>query len=400
MPLIAQSVDSRNHVIVAAGVGAGLIAAVFDLALLDRLVGLTVAILILKGAAELLTDLIRSAGEEEPDLSRWGFSAIEARRHRQTVRWLLFEIDSGRIHTHDQMMKEARAATDFSKIASFRALGIDKQAGREEKLEQAASEVFERALAVELGERPGRLALTESGRAELDRALSRGPAVFAPGEFSRDGSSGAEAVVRRPLLRGLGLALRFGVSAVVFTAVHLLAGWVISWLPELEVWAPIGGSRLLHAPALTVPGLRAGESLSFAQVILLAAGLILFHLGRMLAHRARHILHHATEHRNERPLFLATTGPYAARRHPHAAGLILSSVGIAAGLHSVYLLVWAALAGTAQVFGARREERALRQQFGSRWEEYARAVRRRHFRPLGWTAIVVVYAFAWVGVLA
>ena len=326
------------------------VAAVFDLALLDRLVGLTVAILILKGAVELVTDLIRSAGEDEPDLSRWGFSTIEARRHRQTVRWLLYEIDTGRIHTRDQMMKEARAATDFSEIASFRALGIDEQAGREEKLERAASD--------------------------------------------------AEAVVRRPLLRGLGLALRFGVSAVVFTAVHLLAGWVIRWLPELEVWAPVDGSCLLHTPALTVPGLHSGESLSFAQVVLLAAGLILFHLGRMLAHPARHILHHATEHRNERPLFLATTGPYASRRHPHAAGLILSSVGIAVGLHSVYLLVWAALAGAAQVFGARHEERALRQEFGSRWEEYARAVRRRHFGPLGWTAIVVVYGVSWVGVLA
>ncbi|MFO7781883.1 MAG: cation transporter, partial [Spirochaetia bacterium] len=348
MPLIAQSVDSRNHVIVAGGVGAGLIAAVFDLSLLDRLVGLTVAVLILRGAVELLTDLIRSAGEEKPDLSRWGFSAIEARRHRQTVRWLLYEIDSGRIHTRDQMMKEARAATDFSRIASFRALGIDEQTGREEKLERAASEVFERGLAVELGESPGLLTLTETGRAELDRALSRGPAVFTPGEFAGAAGPG-EAGVRRLLLRGLGLALRFGVSAVVFTAVHLLAGWVISWLPELDVWAPVGGSRLLHAPALTVPGLRSGEALSFAQVVLLAAGLILFHLGRMLAHRARHILHHATEHRNERTLFLATTGPYASRRHPHAAGLILSSVGIAVGLHSVYLLVWAALVGAAHL---------------------------------------------------
>jgi len=399
MPLIAQSVDSRNHVIVAGGVGAGLIAAVFDLSLLDRLVGLTVAILILKGAVELLTDLIRSAGEEELDLSRWGFSAIEARRHRQTVRWFLYEIDSGRIHTREQMMGEARAATDFSKIASFRALGIDEQAGREEKLERAASEVFERGLAGELAESRGHLALTKNGRAELDRALSRGPEVLAPGEVGGAASCGGEAGARRLLLRGLGLALRFGVSAVVYTAVHLLAGWLISWLPELDVWAPVGGSGLLHAPALTVPGLRAGEALSFAQVTLVAVGVILFHLGRMLAHRARHILHHATEHSDERPLFLATTGPYAARRHPHAAGLILSSVGIAVGLHSVYLLVWAAVAASAQAFGARREERALREQFGARWETYLSVVRQRHFGPLGWAALVVVYGLAWGGVL-
>jgi len=50
LALITQSVDSRNHVIVAASVTVGLIALLLRFPLLDTLVGLAVAVLILKSA--------------------------------------------------------------------------------------------------------------------------------------------------------------------------------------------------------------------------------------------------------------------------------------------------------------------------------------------------------------
>jgi protein-S-isoprenylcysteine O-methyltransferase Ste14 len=386
VPLIAQSVDSRNHVIVAGGVGAGLFAAWFDLLLLDRLVGLAVAVLILKAAGELLRDLLASAGEEEMDLSRWGFSRLESRRHRQTVRWFLYEIDAGRITRREQMMQEARAATDFSKVASFRALGIDEQPDREQKLERAVEEVFERGLAEQApapggdaqpaaaAHGAGRLVLTDAGRAELEKALAGRPALFRPAG-------------PRPGVTSF--ALRFVVSVVVFAMLYLALRWVLGWLPPLEVWDGM--------PVVSVPGLRGAESLSLAQVVLAAAGIALFHAGRTLSHRARHIIHHATEHRGERPLFLATTGPYAKRRHPHASGLILSNVGLAVGLHSVYLLVWAGIAAAAMVLGALGEERGLAAAFGESWQRYAGAVVRRFLGPWGWAPAGLAYAAAWLG---
>ena len=59
LALITQSVDSRNHVIVAAGVTAGLVAALLRYPLLDTLVGLAVALLILKSAVELAVEILR-----------------------------------------------------------------------------------------------------------------------------------------------------------------------------------------------------------------------------------------------------------------------------------------------------------------------------------------------------
>jgi hypothetical protein len=72
MAFIAESVDSRNHVVVALAVTAGLVASLLHFGLLDMLVGLGVAILILWSAIELAIDLVRSSGGQV-DLSRYGF---------------------------------------------------------------------------------------------------------------------------------------------------------------------------------------------------------------------------------------------------------------------------------------------------------------------------------------
>ena len=63
LALITQSVDSRNHVIVAVSVTAGLVASLFQFPLLDTLVGLAVAILILKSGVELAIETLRTFGK-------------------------------------------------------------------------------------------------------------------------------------------------------------------------------------------------------------------------------------------------------------------------------------------------------------------------------------------------
>ena len=59
LALITQSVDSRNHVIIAGSVTAGLIASKLNFPLLDTLVGLVVAGLILQSAVELAMETLR-----------------------------------------------------------------------------------------------------------------------------------------------------------------------------------------------------------------------------------------------------------------------------------------------------------------------------------------------------
>jgi protein-S-isoprenylcysteine O-methyltransferase Ste14/Co/Zn/Cd efflux system component len=420
VPLIAQSIDSRNHVIVAGGVAAGLVAAYFRFPLLDQIVGIAVAVLILRGAVELLIDLLRSRGDEEIDLSKYGFSRIEKHRHRQMVRWFLFEIEKGRITTKEEMLRKARAATDFSRIVSLKALGLDKQPDQEEKLEGAIRELFARGWAVEVGAREGddsgeqgaRLQLTDAGEAELNRALSN------TWDFS---SASHPFGSRSRVLRVLAFCLRFVFTAGLFTGIYVAGRWVIELLPSLDVWSTGGFLRWgLGAGEITGGG-AAGTSwlvsllgdlkavllsrtytagpfsLSGAQGLCAAIGLAFLYQGRMLMHRGRHAIHHTRERDSDRPYYLVTEGPYSVRRHPMYTGFILVNMGIGVGLHSVYTLAWAALATILQLVGAALEERKLEKWFGLEFREYEARVKRRFLPWWAWTLVIAVYLAAWIG---
>lgn len=421
VPLIAQSIDSRNHIIVAGGVAAGLVAAYFQFNLLDQIVGLAVAVLILKAAVELLIDLLHSRGDGEIDLSKYGFSRIEKHRHRQMVRWFLFEIEKGHITTREEMIRRARGATDFSRIASLKAIGLDKQPNQDQKLEDAIREVFEKGLAVEIGVREGdeptrqgmRLQLTDAGEAELKRALSNAWS-FSPASHP----SGP----RRGSLRLLAFTLRFVFSAGLFTAIYAAGRWLIGLLPPLDVWDTgiflgsffgigeltgaanagevswlISFFETLQTLFLTRTYTTGHFSLNGAQALCTAIGLVFMYRGRMLLHRGRHAIHHAREHDLNRPYYLVTDGPFSFRRHPMYTGSILINMGIGIGLHSVYTLVWAAAAMIIKFISASLEERKLLKWFGREFEEYTASVKRRFLPGWAWTFIAAAYCAAWIG---
>jgi Co/Zn/Cd efflux system component len=124
--LITQSVDSRNHVIVAGGVTAGLIAALLDFAWLDYLVGLVVAILILKSAVELAVELIRSRNEQTPDLSRFQFGIYERFRRSQPCSYMLFLVRNGQAGTMQELLGAVRRSFDFRGNVFLRSMGAER----------------------------------------------------------------------------------------------------------------------------------------------------------------------------------------------------------------------------------------------------------------------------------
>jgi protein-S-isoprenylcysteine O-methyltransferase Ste14/Co/Zn/Cd efflux system component len=370
VPLIAQSVDSRNHVIVAVGVGVGLLAAHFELLLLDQLVGLGVALLILKGAVELLVDLVRSGSEDEVDLSRYGFTRLESHRHRQLVRWFLYEIETGRVTSRSRLQEEVRSATDFSRIASFRALGIEEQPGAEAKIARAVDELFGKELAREsdVG-----LELTEGGRHELERALARSTFAHAAG-------AGPPSVAIRAIL----FCIRAAVSAVLYAALYLAGEWVLSFVPAFELWDAASIPGRLTIPIGSLP-----TELNAAQAALVAAGFVLFHGGRTLAHRARRFLHRGGR--------VVTEGPYWRVRHPMAAGLATATLGLGIALHSAYALGLATFLAAVHLVGAATEDRRLRRSVGDAYRWYARRVPGRYLTWPAWLAVGAAYAGAWLG---
>ncbi|MBM3150130.1 MAG: hypothetical protein FJZ88_08940, partial [Chloroflexi bacterium] len=171
MALITQSVDSRNHVIVAASVTAGLVASLLRFPMLDTLVGLGVALLILKSALELAVETVRSLGEEEIDLSRFEFG-IAAPFHRflqaQLRDWMLYLVAKQGIGTRAELVARASQALDFNGISAVRVMELAQgQAHAAELIECSLAELFQRGWLT--GEE--RLSVTDAGRKHLGQRM-------------------------------------------------------------------------------------------------------------------------------------------------------------------------------------------------------------------------------------
>ena len=388
IPLIAQSIDSRNHIIVAGGVALGLIAAIFKFNLLDQIVGIVVAVLIVKGAVELFLDLIRSAGDEDIDLSRYGFSRFEKHRHRQTVRWFLYEVKNGHFVSKDDLLHRGIAATDFSKVSSLSAMGLDEQPDRELGLKQAIDALFERKLvekrlvhhAGSEGNDRGILQLTKAGENELDKALANN---------TQFGSWRSGPLFRGGLLGFISAFLRIIISIGLFLAVYAAGRWIFAFLPSFDVW---GDSALLGTLSITI----GSYTVSGAQLICLFAGFLFFYAGRLLLQRSRYSVRNAYDS-ERKPYYLVTDGLYSYMRHPMYAGMILIGIGLGIGLHSMYSLAWAALVAIVRIINTIAEENKLKVWFAEEYNGYASRVK-RHLFPW-WAAFlaVIFYALAWIG---
>jgi len=386
VPLIAQSIDSRNHIIVAGGVAAGLVAARFEFMLLDQVVGLAVAILILKAAVELLADLIRSREDGEIDLSKYGFSRLDRHRQRQLLRWFLFEIQKGEVRTKEEIFLKARAANDFSRIVSLRALGLDQPQDQRGRIEAALLALFDEGLVSEVeGKKSGTtLQLTVAGEAELERTLS---------DTWRFSMMQNESDPRALSIRLLGFVLRLLFTAGLFSAIYAAGRWVIGFLPGLDVWE----SGAFPMAWLDRSRMVGSFTLSGAQLLCGIVGVLFLQWGGILLHGARHAVHYARSGQSERPRYLVTDGPYAVRRHPMYTAFILINMGIGIGLHSVYTLAWAGLVLLLQSVNAYLEERRLAKWFGAEFRDYAAEVKQRFLPWWSWIIIAIGYAAAWLG---
>jgi len=172
MALITQSVDSRNHVIVGLSVTVGLIASLLQFSLLDTLVGLAVALLILKSAVELGIETIRSLKDEEIDLSRYRIGLVDQYaqfRQAQLRDWMLYLVDRKEVNTLSALRARACQAFDFTANAALRGLGLDQADEVDKQIDQSLHDLYERGWLT--GDE--RLALSGAGRDHLSRQLKR-----------------------------------------------------------------------------------------------------------------------------------------------------------------------------------------------------------------------------------
>jgi Co/Zn/Cd efflux system component len=123
LSLLSQSVDSRNHVIQAGAVIVGLVFALLGIYAVDAIVGLVVAVLILRSAIQLTVETRRAAGGEDTDTSHFQreYERLwNTRQRRYFESWLLVLLEEP--HTRAELLnhyEDVFSAEDLPVVKHF-----------------------------------------------------------------------------------------------------------------------------------------------------------------------------------------------------------------------------------------------------------------------------------------
>ena len=168
--------------------------------------------------------------DEELDLQKYGFVRMERHKHEMLLRWFLYEITRGSIQNTDELRNRAKAAMDFEKIASLKALGFADYENRYSRIEKAVEELFSRKWVFE-----DPLRLSTEGETTLNKALNTSSL------FSAQGKPGPRSL--RILFSFIGRCIGTG----IFLALVYLFSFLLGFFPDLSLWSSV---RLLSAEPL------------------------------------------------------------------------------------------------------------------------------------------------------
>ena len=148
LSLISQSIDSKNHVLVAGAVLIGIILAAFGIFIVDSIVGLVVAVMILKSAVELSVETSKIAGGQELDLSRFTRAeerAFEKHRRNYFKSWLLFSLREA--NTREKILSQYKKSFSTEGLPLINHFGFLKGFDFENHLDSLLKELIDEGLA-------------------------------------------------------------------------------------------------------------------------------------------------------------------------------------------------------------------------------------------------------------
>lgn len=355
LAIIAQSVDSRNHLLVAGGVGVSLAASYAGVPVIDLIVGVGIAVMILKGAWDLFTDMRAQAHDGEIDLSDYDFQFFEKSRAKQMRRWFLYEIDRGNIVTREQLFKEAELSADFHGVAQLKAIGLAGSTGTKKAALDTVTCLFPCDLVAE--DETGALSLTDKGVSDLERGLKHVTAWS-----SRMGSD------RKPPAKVFHALCRAG----LFTGIWL-AGRHVNIIEAGRIWQD-------HPYVFNITGLPVAAAEGFFVLVCTA----MFVFGSMQVMSARRFMR--VSQRFGRTVILH--GPYSSKRHPLYSGMMVCWIAAGAALGSPYTMGAALVLSAGQAAIGLAEEKKLRAECGKEWLDFTAKVKTRFF-PL-WEGLAVL----------
>ena len=173
LALISQSMDSKNHIYVAAAVIIGAVFSVFGICFVDALIGVFVATRILIDGFELSKETLSSIKGEETDFSKyeipleryWHLSKLETFRT-----WILYSIKEDGLNTKEELIDslERTFKPKYTPIPSEFKLSFGKEFDFEKEFDDLIKPLLEERFIIKEGKN---FILTEDGKSRVDRIL-------------------------------------------------------------------------------------------------------------------------------------------------------------------------------------------------------------------------------------
>ncbi len=171
LALISQSIDSKNHIYIAAAVIVGAIFSIAGINFVDALIGGFIAFKILVDGFGLTKEMLQSVRGEETDLSKYQLP-FEKKWHLgklETFRtWILYSIKEDKLNTREALINslEETFKTGYLPILSEFKFGLGKDYDFEGNFSDLIKPLVDEGYLLENDEE---LLLTEKGKLRVNR---------------------------------------------------------------------------------------------------------------------------------------------------------------------------------------------------------------------------------------
>ncbi len=367
--LITQSVDSRNHLIVAGGVIVGMCASLLNYKIVDTLVGVVVAVLILKGAVELLLEVIKG----EQDTSNYKMFNFSRRLFKKRLKfWLMRKIELKSL-TRAELIAEGIKVLDFNKNITLESIGLNKCYNSKKMIKEVVAQLITEKYIYD----EGKLGLTNKGKNKI-KAVN---IIFKKSCFVR---------------YLLNYIIILPACVISFLLLYYISLAGLSYLPFTHLWQKID----IILFSISFPWINTVYKFTLMNLVHFIVGFGLY------IYSVYHFINVIIENHNVRdpetrkPFKLITDGYYGKVRHPMYGMMILIYITFFFAHKSwLSLLVGILLAIILILNGWYEERYNLLPLFGNEYKEYRLAVENSYFDKITRVIIFLLVLIQFAGII-
>jgi protein-S-isoprenylcysteine O-methyltransferase Ste14 len=364
--LITQSVDSRNHLIVAGSVVVGMLASLVNFQIIDIFVGLIVAVLILKGALDLVLDILNEDNED----SKYDMFVIGRNFYKKRLKKYCLTKIAQEKRSYQNWLEEIKKELDFNDNITLEGIGMH------------------------------RVDYNENSVRELLDTFIKENLVIKQDDFLTLTNTGCQKVENSYKLLNLKTIINYFVllpaSIVTFILSNYIILGIMTYIPSFDLWQKVDQTLF----NLGFPFLEITYNYTLFNLIHLLIGIVIFSFA---AYQFIEISMQNKEHRDpssKNPLQLITNGYYSQVRHPMYGYMVLINTALMFSLKSSLTMVIAILLAVVLMLNGVFEEKwDLIPLFGERYLEYKKEVPRLCFDTGMKIVLFVIYIITVLGLL-